>query len=123
MSPYYHALSSVKKFGGQWNDYIELHNWMDNTKQLTGDFTHRALRHSSFGVELAIECFGHVVVNSEGKNIPTKVLAEIHIEEDIGFVPTVQDWFKPIKNHPEHWMLKVKVKSREVTAWHLEKVW
>ena len=114
MSPYYHALSSVKKFGGRWQDYIDLHDWFDCTKQLTGDFTHRALRHSSFGVQEAIEKFGHVLCNSDGKSVPVKMLGEIHVEEDLGFVPTVQDWLKPIKNHPEQWMLKVAVKSKEI---------
>ena len=27
--PYHHALSSVKKWGGVVEDYIELHSWLD----------------------------------------------------------------------------------------------
>ena len=111
MTPLKHAESTARKWGGVWQDYVEIHNWFDATKTFTGDWTHRALRHSSFGVELAIERFGHVIMNSNGQSIPTKVLAEMHIQEDVGFIPTVQDWLKPLKNHPEPWMLKVKTKS------------
>ena len=32
MHPILHAKSSVKKFGGKWEDYIHIHNWFDETK-------------------------------------------------------------------------------------------
>ena len=34
--PILHAKSSVKKFGGKWEDYIHLHNWLDETKSWYG---------------------------------------------------------------------------------------
>ena len=43
--PYHHALSSVKKWGGTADDYIEIHSWYDQSKELIADFRHRALRH------------------------------------------------------------------------------
>jgi hypothetical protein len=108
MTPWHHALSSAKKYKGEPEDYIELHNWFDETKALTGDWTHRALRHHAQGVQLAIERFGHVI----GPNkTPTKLVAEQHIMEDCGRIPTAQDWLKPLAHHPEPWMLKVEVKS------------
>jgi hypothetical protein len=61
MTPYKHAISSAKKFGGIPMDYAEIHNWFDETKQYTGDWTHRALRHHSAGVEWAIQKFGHAI--------------------------------------------------------------
>lgn len=111
MTPYKHAESSVNKWGGIPADYVELHNWFDETKAFTGDWTHRALRHHSAGIQWAVELFGHVIVNSDGKSIPTKMLAEQHVEEDCGFIPTVQDWLKMLTKNPEPWMLKVAKKS------------
>ena len=116
MSPYYHAVSSAKKFGGQWEDYIHIHDWFDETKSFTGDWTHRALRHHSAGIQWAIEKFGHVIVNNKGQSIPVKMIAEQHVEEDCGFVPTPSDYLKLLTVKPDLWMLKVKVKSHEVTA-------
>ena len=111
MTPVKHAESSAKKWGGTWEDYIELHSWFDETKQYTGDWTHRALRHHSVGVEWAIEKFGHTIVNSKGQHVPTKVLAETHVEEDCGFIPTPKDYLSVLKRNPEKWMLTVGKKS------------
>src|SRR3546814_11263263 len=41
---YHHALSSVKKWGGTAEDYLPLHQWFDESKAITADFRHRALR-------------------------------------------------------------------------------
>lgn len=112
MSPYYHAKSTANRFGGDPLEYIHIHNWFDETKAYTGDFRHRALRHHSAGVEWAIEKFGHVVHNSAGRSVPVKVIAEMHIMEDCGFIPTPQDYLKHID--PPKWMLKVAKKSREL---------
>lgn len=113
MTPVHHAMSSAKKHGGVPADYVALHDWFDETKQYTGDWTHRAMRHHSAGVQWAIEKFGHTIRNSDGKDIPTKVLAEQHITEDCGFVPTIQDWMQPLKGAPAKWMLNVGVKKIE----------
>ena len=115
MTPYHHAVSSQRKWGGKWEDYIKLHDWFDETKSFTGNWTHRALRHHSAGVQWAIEKFGHVVVNSDGKEVPTKVLAEQHVEEDCGFIPTPNDWLSVLTNHPEKWMMLVGKKSKTET--------
>ena len=107
MTPYHHALSSAKKFGGVPEDYCQIHDWFDETKSFTGDWTHRALRHHAAGIQWAVEKFGHAIKNSDGKSVPVKVIAEQHVEEDCGFVPTIQDWLKPLSGNPEDWMLKV----------------
>lgn len=107
MTPYKHAQSSAQKWGGDANDYIELHDWFDETKQYTGDWTHRALRHHSAGIQWAIREFGHTIENSKGQEIPTKLLAEQHLMEDCGFIPTPQDYLSPLAKHPEKWMLQV----------------
>lgn len=111
MTPWKHAESSVARWGGEPTDYIALHDWFDETKQFTGDWTHRALRHHSAGIQWAVERFGHAIRNSKGKLIPTKALAEQHVTEDCGFIPTPQDWLMQLTVNPDSWMLKVKTKS------------
>jgi hypothetical protein len=112
--PYYHAKSSAKRFGGQVEDYIEIHEWFDQTKSHLPDARHRAILHSSFGIFLAQQVFGEVIVRkSDEKPVPTRLLGEQHILEDMGFIPTVQDWLKelPMKS----WMLKgAKALSKEL---------
>ena len=48
--PILHAKSSAKKFGGKWEDYIHIHNWLDETKGWYGHSLHRAFRHHSEGI-------------------------------------------------------------------------
>ena len=43
--PLKHAQSSAHKFGGRPEDYLNIHNWFDESKSFLGDFRHRALRH------------------------------------------------------------------------------
>lgn len=112
MTPWKHAESTANKWGGSPLDYINIHDWFDETKQFTGNWTHRVLRHHSVGIQWAIDKFGHVVINSNGQSIPVKLIAEQHVEEDCGFIPTPDDYLKHIK--PEGWMLKVSKKSKEV---------
>jgi len=114
MTPFAHARSSADTFGGEVDDYIDIHDWFDETKQYTGDWTHRALRHHAAGVQWAIDKFGHYINNSEGKDVPVKMIAETHIIEDCGLIPTVEAWLKTIKETPEPWMLAVKTKSTEI---------
>lgn len=111
MTPYKHAQSSAHKWGGVPEDYIHLHDWFDETKQYTGDWTHRALRHHSAGIQWSIEKFGHTILNSSGQKIPTKLLSEQHILEDCGFIPTPKDYLSPLVKNPEKWMLMVKTKT------------
>jgi hypothetical protein len=111
MTPYKHVQSSAAKWGGDPMDYVELHDWFDETKAFTGDWTHRALRHHSAGIQWAIEKFGHTIRNSKGQQIPTKILAEQHVQEDCGFIPTPKDYLFMLTNNPPKWMLSVGKKS------------
>jgi hypothetical protein len=110
MTPWHHALSSAKKFGGKPEDYINIHEWFDCTKQYTGEWTHRAMRHHAAGIQWCIETFGDAVL-ADGKMVPVKLIAEQHVNEDCGYIPTIQDWLQPLREKPGDWMLKVKVKS------------
>lgn len=100
---YFHAESSARKFGGKPEDYLEIHEWFDATKEVFADFRHRALRHHSQGIFEAQRVFGVTITNSEGKQVPVRYIGEQHIREDCGgFIPTVADWFRNIKREP--WM-------------------
>ena len=102
--PYHHAISSQKKHGGRWQDYINVHNWFDETKAHYPDMRHRALRHHSEGIFWCEEHFGVVITNSEGKQIPVRTLGEQHLMEDIGWIPTIKDYLDCMSQ--EGWMYK-----------------
>lgn len=103
MHPIKHSETSVRLFGGTREDYLSIHDWLDATKEVFADFRHRALRHHSQGIFEAERTFGHIIVNSEGKEVPVRYICEQHIKEDCGGrIPTVADWFRNIKQ--EAWM-------------------
>jgi hypothetical protein len=100
--PLKHAESSAKKFGGKPEDYLAIHNWLDESKAFFPDFRHRALRHHSEGVFVAEWMFGICITTSNGTKVPVRCVAEQHIQEDLGRIPTVQDWLAEIR--PRGWM-------------------
>jgi hypothetical protein len=95
--PLFHAQSSARKFGGTPEDYLALHDWMDATKEMVGDFRHRALRHHSQGIFEGERVFGAYITNSDGKKVPVRYVLEQHVLEDCGgFLPAVSDWVREI---------------------------
>jgi hypothetical protein len=102
--PYHHALSSVRRWGGRVEDYLPIHDWFDASKAHLADFRHRALRHHAEGIFWAEEVFGHTLTNSEGRVVPVRFIGEQHVKEDLGWIPTLADWFKHIRVQP--WMAK-----------------
>jgi hypothetical protein len=84
---YHHALSSVKQWGGTVDDYARIHDWFDASKMLTADFRHRALHHAE-GIFMAETLFGRTVTLSTGRVVPTRLIGEQHIREDLGFIPS-----------------------------------
>jgi hypothetical protein len=100
--PWKHAENSVRKFGGKAEDYLPIHNWFDESKAFFADFRHRALRHHAEGIFLAERIFGVTITNSEAKQVPVRYIGEQHVKEDLGRIPTAQDWLSQIK--PERWM-------------------
>ena len=100
--PLLHAKSSAKQFGGLPEDYIHLHNWMDETKSWVGHSHHRMFRHHSEGIFEMERVFGPDFKNSDGKVVYTRYVGEQHVREDCGFIPSLQDWFTNIEAKP--WM-------------------
>ncbi len=100
--PYHHSLSSVRKWGGMPEDYQALHDWFDESKMLTADFRHRALRHHAEGIFMLQKLFGHTITISIGRVVPVRLIGEQHVREDLGFIPSFADWVRCIR--PEPWM-------------------
>ena len=94
MKPYIHAKSSAHKFGGSPEDYSDIHNFMDSSKACVPDVRHRAVLHSAFGCFIVEQMFGETRVNSAGKTYSTRDVAEQHIMEDLGFIPSMDKWFE-----------------------------
>lgn len=100
--PYHHAKSSVKKWGGTEEDYLPIHKWFDESKAMFLDPRHRALRHHAEGIAMADNIFGTTITNSDGRVIPVRWVGEQHVREDLGYIPSMQDWFKNLELKP--WM-------------------
>jgi Domain of unknown function (DUF6915) len=102
---YYHAKSSARVFGGQPEDYLDIHNWFDATKESFCDFRHRALRHHAEGIFECERVFGTTVTNSAGRKVPVRYIGEQHVMEDCGGrVPSLSDWLSQIQ--PQPWMAR-----------------
>lgn len=101
--PSFHADSSVRLWGGKVEDYLAIHDWFDSTKECFADFRHRALRHHAQGIFEAERLFGRTIINSDGRTVPVRYIAEQHIKEDCGGrIPSVADWLSQLK--PAPWM-------------------
>ena len=79
--PIKHAESSARKFGGKPEDYLAIHNWFDESKAFFSDFRHRGLRHHAEGIFLCERIFGMSLRNSDGREIPIRIIGEQHIKE------------------------------------------
>jgi hypothetical protein len=94
MKPYLHAKSSVRNYGGVVDDYIAIHNFLDSSKAHVADMRHRAMFHHSFGCYLAEEQFGLNILNSAGKTVSVRDVAEEHILEDMGRIPSLLEYLE-----------------------------
>lgn len=107
MKPWLHAKISAHKFGGKPEDYIEIHNWFDQTKAHIADSRHRLILHNSFGIHLAEQVFGimhqkddgtwiklPIIINSDGKDISVRDVAEQHVLDDLSKIPSLSECFE-----------------------------
>lgn len=93
MKPYLHAKNSAKKYGGIWEDYMEIHELIDSSKAYFPDNRHCAIFHHSAGIFYMEKLFG---VYFDGKEISIRDICEQHILEDFNskFLPTPQDFLQ-----------------------------
>jgi hypothetical protein len=92
MKPFLHGKVSTRKWGGKPEDYQEIHDFLDSSKAAFPDMRHRAILHSSFGIYICEKVFGINIENSDGKLISVRDIAEQHVIDDMGRIPTVQDY-------------------------------
>lgn len=113
MKPFQHAKCHAKRWGGDFSDYIEIDDFLDQTKALVPDMRHRALLHNSWGIFLCEEWFGHTITNSIGREVSVRDIDEAHVLEDLGFIPTPQDY---LQNMPMLPWLGGRKKEKEKIA-------
>jgi hypothetical protein len=98
VKPWQHAKISAHKFGGEPADYIEIHNFFDETKAHVADMRHRIILHNSFGIWICERTFGTVVngkrlpyiVNSTGREVQVRDIGEQHVIDDLGRIPSLE---------------------------------
>jgi uncharacterized protein DUF6915 len=113
MKPYLHALVSVKKWGGVPEDTLPIHDFLDSSKQSFADMRHRAILHSSFGCYIVERVFGHNLTLSTGKLVSTRDVAEQHILDDMGRIPSLDDYLRGMPFYD--WLGGLPRKTRTVT--------
>lgn len=105
MNSWYHAQSSARKWGGVPEDYLPIHEFIDSSKRIIGDVRHRSLYHHTEGTFLVERIFGKTIKvykTTKAVDVPTRLIAEQHIIEDLGWLPSPADY---IKGMPvEKWM-------------------
>lgn len=112
MKPFLHAKISAGKYGGKPEDYQKVHDFFDQTKACMPDVRHRAILHSAFGIFLCEQVFGTTIENSDGKKISVRDIGEDHVKQDLGYIPTVEDWLKNIPIHS--WMMGAETKKSPI---------
>ncbi len=97
-SPWIHAESSVKHFGGKPEDYLPIHELLDSSKASMSDLRHRFLTHNSWFVTTILEkIFGSVITNSDGRKVSVREIGQWHVMEDFnGSFPSAQDFLANI---------------------------
>ena len=98
MNSFFHAQSAARKWGGEAEDYLPIEEFIDSSKQVIGDVRHRSLYHHTMGVFLCERIFGKTLTVGR-KQIPVRLIAERHILEDLGWLPSPADYIDgmPIK--------------------------
>lgn len=102
MKPHLHARASVRKYGGKPEDYIKIHEEFDSSKIAHASMKHRCIFHSAFGCYLIARIYGDYIVNSDGHQVSVRDIAEDHIMQDLGFIPSLDRWLSAMSM--ETWM-------------------
>lgn len=102
MKPHLHAKNSANRHGGVPEDYQDIHDFIDSSKIAVPDMRHRTMLHNAWGCYLVERVFGVTRINSEGRKYSTRDVAEEHVVEDLGFIPTLEHYLKNMTLQP--WM-------------------
>jgi len=102
MNSWNHAQSAARKWGGRPEDYIDIEEFIDSSKRIIGDVRHRSLYHHTEGVWLCQRIFGRVITiqREHGTvDVPVRLIAERHILEDLGWLPSPADYINGMPIH------------------------
>ena len=110
MKPHIHSKNSVRNHGGLAADYQAIHDFIDSSKAAVPDVSHRAVLHSVFGIFIVEKVFGVTITNSDGRVVSVRDIAEEHVIEDLGRIPTLQDYLEHMDLVP--WMGGARVTKR-----------
>ena len=103
--PIDHARKSVEQFGGEAKDYIDIHIFMDSSKDTFADVRHRVLTHNSWFISNVLpRVFGETRKNSADQEYSVRDIGEQHCLDDFNdlFVPTAQDFLQEVEM--KEWM-------------------
>lgn len=99
MNFFEHSLISVRKFGGDVEDYLPIHRFIDSSKLLVPNYKHRVLLHHTSAVTL---CENHLETSVLKSGVLIRDVVFEHLKEDFaGFCPTLRDWYDELKTDNE----------------------
>jgi hypothetical protein len=106
MKPLQHAQITARRYGGRWQDWIGIHNWIDRSKALFPGMRHRMFLHSDFGEWLTVRIHGDAIEAEDGTTVTTPDLFRDHQVEDLGRVVKLSEWLREID--ATHWTRRRK---------------
>jgi hypothetical protein len=116
MNSWFHAQSAARKWGGEPELYIEIEEFLDSSKKIIGDVRHRSLYHHTEGAWLCQRIFGRVIGVGH-KQVPVRLIAERHILEDLGWLPSPADYVAGMPVKP--WMSGKQEKTVSLSVLNL----
>ena len=105
MNSWHHAQSAARKWGGTPEHYIDIEEFIDSSKKVIADSRHRSVYHHTLGVWLCQEVFGRTLTiprDNGNVQVPVRLVAERHIIEDLGWLPSPADYIENMTLDP--WM-------------------
>ena len=78
MKPLQHARITAHRYGGKWQDWIAIHDWIERSKAIFPSMQHRVLLHSDFGEWLAVRIHSEAIESEDGIVISTYDLFRDH---------------------------------------------
>lgn len=103
MNSWHHAQSAARKWGGIPEEYIAIEEFIDSSKKHIGDVRHRSMYHHTEGIWLCQQIFGRTIaVGERGIQVPVRLVAERHVLEDLGWLPSPKDYIDGMAIRP--WM-------------------
>jgi hypothetical protein len=96
MKPLQHARITAHRYGGEWQDWIAIHDWIDRSKAIFPSMQHRMFLHSDFGEWLIVRTHGESINAEDGAVVSTRDLFRDHQVEDLGRVVTLAEWLHEV---------------------------